>query len=163
MNTQTVQMLYDYSYWAHRKVWGCVEQLTEAQFREDTGYSFGSVYSQVVHTMSAEWIWFSPLQGTSPTAVFRDEDYPTRADVRAKWDDIESNVRACGASLSEDDLHSDFSYTTTSGKEYQNNRLHILLHVVNHGTDHRAQTLAILDRIGGPTLEQDLIFYLREQ
>jgi uncharacterized damage-inducible protein DinB len=38
----------------------------------------------------------------------------------------------------------------------------VLLHVVNHGTDHRAQILGMIDRMDGPTIEQDLIFFLRE-
>jgi uncharacterized damage-inducible protein DinB len=37
------------------------------------------------------------------------------------------------------------------------------LHVINHGTDHRAQILAMLNQLGGETVEQDLIFYLREK
>ena len=36
----------------------------------------------------------------------------------------------------------------------------ILLHVVNHATDHRAQTLRLLDQLGAPTFEQDFMLYL---
>ena len=36
----------------------------------------------------------------------------------------------------------------------------ILVHMVNHGTDHRAQVLALLHRLGAPTFEHDLILYL---
>ena len=39
----------------------------------------------------------------------------------------------------------------------------ILLHVFNHGTDHRAQALAMIDRLGGETVGQDLLTYLVEQ
>lgn len=163
MNTASVLTLYDYNYWAHRRVWGCVEQLSEVQFTQESDYSWGSVHSQVVHTMSAEWIWFSRLKGDSPTGALRNEEYPTRAAIRQKWDAVEQEVRAYLNSLSDADLEGDFTYQTTSGESYTHNRLNILLHVVNHGTDHRAQTLAIIDQVGGPTVEQDLLFYLREQ
>jgi uncharacterized damage-inducible protein DinB len=33
-------------------------------------------------------------------------------------------------------------------------------HVVNHGTDHRAQVLRILYELGAPTFEQDIMEYL---
>jgi uncharacterized damage-inducible protein DinB len=36
----------------------------------------------------------------------------------------------------------------------------VLLHVVNHGTDHRAQLLRILHDLGVKTTSQDYIFYV---
>jgi uncharacterized damage-inducible protein DinB len=36
----------------------------------------------------------------------------------------------------------------------------VLLHVANHGTDHRAQLLRALHDFGAPTFDQDLILYL---
>ena len=36
----------------------------------------------------------------------------------------------------------------------------MLLHLVNHGTDHRAQMLAMLNSLGAPTFAQDYLHYL---
>jgi uncharacterized damage-inducible protein DinB len=36
----------------------------------------------------------------------------------------------------------------------------ILLHLVNHGTDHRATVLEKLTDLGAPTFDQDFIFWL---
>jgi len=36
----------------------------------------------------------------------------------------------------------------------------VLLHVVNHGTDHRAQILRVLNDLGVKTTSQDYIFYV---
>ena len=41
-------------------------------------------------------------------------------------------------------------------------RREVLLHMVNHGTDHRAQILARLHELGAETVEQDLMLYLWE-
>ena len=38
----------------------------------------------------------------------------------------------------------------------------VLLHVVNHGTDHRAQLLRLLNDLGVETTYQDYIFYAYE-
>ena len=38
----------------------------------------------------------------------------------------------------------------------------VLLHVVNHGTDHRAQLLRLLNDLGVKTTSQDYIFYVYE-
>jgi uncharacterized damage-inducible protein DinB len=36
----------------------------------------------------------------------------------------------------------------------------VLSHLVNHGTDHRAQVLRALHELGAPTFSQDLIHHL---
>ena len=36
----------------------------------------------------------------------------------------------------------------------------VLLHVANHGTDHRAQLLRLLNDLGVKTTSQDYIFYV---
>ncbi len=36
----------------------------------------------------------------------------------------------------------------------------VLLHVINHGTDHRAQILRLLNDLGVETTYQDYIFYV---
>ena len=36
----------------------------------------------------------------------------------------------------------------------------VLLHVANHGTDHRAQLLRVLNDLGVKTTSQDYIFYV---
>jgi uncharacterized damage-inducible protein DinB len=38
----------------------------------------------------------------------------------------------------------------------------VLLHVANHGTDHRAQILKLLNDLGIQTIYQDYIFYIFE-
>ena len=163
MNIETIRLLYDYTYWAHQKVWNCVLQLDEEQFNRQLNYSWGTIQAQLVHTMSAEWIWFNRMKSVSPSSMIAFEDYPTRETIRTRWDEVEREVRAYVDSLTPDDLMSDFDYQTTGGKSYTNKRLHILLHVVNHGTDHRGQILAMIHAMGGETVEQDLIYYLRSQ
>ncbi|MCE7948301.1 MAG: hypothetical protein DYG88_12830 [Chloroflexi bacterium CFX4] len=37
----------------------------------------------------------------------------------------------------------------------------MLLHLFNHGTDHRAQTLAMLHTLGAETVDQNRIAFLR--
>ena len=164
MNTlDHIKMLYDYHYWVNRLVWNTsIVALTEEQFYRPLEYSMGSIHNQVVHMMSAEWNWFSRLNGVSPKAMLDPADYPTRETVRAKWDDIEAVVRGYINALDESVYEATFSYTTMAGAPYTNKVIDILLHVINHGTDHRAQILAMIHSMGAPTTAQDIILYLRE-
>ncbi len=111
--------------------------------------------------MSAEWVWFSRIQGTSPTSMLKNEDYPDRAVVRATWDEIETEIRSIVQMLKDAQLEQIIEYKNTSGQVFAQKMSEILAHVVNHSTDHRAQTLAMLHQLGAPTVEQDMIGYLR--
>lgn len=161
MNLAMIQKLYDYNYWAHSRVWQCVTQLSTEQLHRSFAYSIGSIHAQLVHTMSAEYIWFSRLKGESPTGMYRPEDFPNLEAIRKQWDQIEDMVRQNIAALTEARLLERFEYRRTNGETQSESVLGILLHLINHGTDHRAQTLSLIDQVGGVTIEQDFIFYLR--
>lgn len=164
MNIELIRTLYEYNYWAHKLVWHeSVMTLSDAAFEQPLDYSWGTIKAQIVHTMSAEWMWFQRIGGTSPESMFDPADFPDRTAIRARWDTIEHDIRAYVAALDDATLAGTFTYTTTSGKTYTQKVGEILLHVVNHGTDHRAQTLAMLHQLGAPTVEQDFIFFLRER
>lgn len=159
-----IRLLVDYTYWAHRRVWaGCILPLTEAQFLQPLSYSVGSIRNQLVHTMSAEWMWHMRLTGSSPKTLFAPEDFPTREAIRLRWDAVEVELRAYVDGLTEDSARQVVTYQTTTGRDDRQQVMHVLLHVVNHGTDHRAQTLAMLHTLGAPTIDQDLLVYLRQQ
>ncbi len=138
-------------------------ELSEEQLMQPHDYSIGSIHAQLVHTMSAEWLWLSRIKGTSPSAFPSAEQYPTREAIRARWDEIEADWRAYLDALTDDKLTEITDYNNLSGKPQRTLLAEILMHVANHGTDHRAQTLALLHRVGGRTFEQDVIFYVREK
>jgi uncharacterized damage-inducible protein DinB len=159
-----IQMLFDYTYWAHKRIWtNCILPLSDEQYRQPLDYSVGSVHNQMVHTMSAEWMWLTRLYGQNPTMMLDPNDFADRDAVRQRWDVVEGEMRAYISTLPEDLSSLTFTYTTTSGKSYTQPVLHILLQLINHGTDHRAQTLAMIHTLGGMTIAQDLLIYLRER
>ncbi len=81
MNKTLFTSMYQYNYWAHRKVWGCVMELSEEDYRQPLDYSIGSIESQVIHTMLVEESYFRFL--TDNVMGMRNEaDYPTRESVR---------------------------------------------------------------------------------
>jgi uncharacterized damage-inducible protein DinB len=165
MNAAYFRRMINYTFWAHRRVWEQVALLTDEQFTRPCDYSVGSVHQQVVHTMSAEWLWLQRVQGTSPAAYIENtEAYPTRAAVRAEWDRIEAAWRAYGAALTDDQLEQTIEYVSVNGKVRRTQvRWEALAQVINHATDHRAQMLFLIHQLGGKTNEQDFIFYSWEQ
>lgn len=91
----------------------------------------------------------------------RPEDFTTRASVRAEYDSTETATLNFINRLDETILQKEFIWRPPMTPEPQRvTGWQVLLHVVNHGTDHRAQILRILHDFGAPTFDQDLMGYL---
>ena len=165
MNSQTVKTIFDYHYGMFDSVWACAAQLSEAQFVADKGYSLGSVRNHLVHCMNVDDRWLARLQETTLPDVLDEAAFPDRASIRPQWDSVRERVLAYVTGLSQADLNATISVAISGrySEPQRSLRRDVLLHMVNHGTDHRAQILARLHELGAPTLEQDLMLYLWEK
>lgn len=160
MNADYFRRMIDYTYWAHHQVWGCIAELTDEQFTRPCDYSIGSLHQQAVHTLDAEWLWLHRVQNQPRPAVLTPEDFPTRAEVRTQWDEVEAGWRDFIATLTDDQLGETIEYISINGNTRRvQPRWEGLAQIVNHATDHRAQMLALIHQVGGRTLAQDFIFY----
>jgi uncharacterized damage-inducible protein DinB len=150
-----IRTLIDYDYALYRRVWDSIMQLTDAQFVQDVNYSHGSIRNQIVHVAEVDERWLRGLQEHPNARQFNLDptDYPTRASARALWDSTALKVTDYVASLGEGDLER--QPQGMYGPIWQ-----VLAHMVNHGTDHRAQILRVLHDFGAPTFDQDLIIHL---
>lgn len=156
-----IQKLVHYHYWANHRIWPYVLQLTETQFTQPSDYSIGSVKDQLVHMLWAEEIWLNRISGIDERPTYEPEDFPDAASIQAHWDKIEQRMLHWVDNATEADLTQTFSYTNAQNQRFENTVLDTLTHVVNHGTDHRAQILALMHRLGAETLSQDMILFYR--
>jgi uncharacterized damage-inducible protein DinB len=68
------------------------------------------------------------------------------------------------ARLTEEALAGPLDYRTTNGTATREDRLwRLLLHLVNHGTQHRAEAAVALTAFGRSPGDVDLIVYLRSK
>jgi uncharacterized damage-inducible protein DinB len=161
MNANAFRHFYDYHFSENRKIWArYVNQLSDEQFTQHVDYSRGSVREQILHLISCEDVWFSELQGVEFAGDLNPADFHGRESIRAHWDKVEENMRAYLAELQDDML---FDKPIKEPEEDKDLIVwQVLLHVVNHGTDHRAQLLRLLNDLGVKTEYQDYIFYVYE-
>ena len=159
MNADAFRYFYDYHFAENRKIWDeYITPLTSEQFTQNTGYSHGSVRDQIVHLMNVEEVWFAELRGVEIQEQIEPGAVDDRESIRARWDSVEQMMRDYLAGLRDDRL---FEKPITEPEEDKELIVwQVLLHVANHGTDHRAQLLRLLHDLGVKTTSQDLIFYV---
>ncbi|MBN1963544.1 MAG: DinB family protein [Anaerolineae bacterium] len=155
MHADAFRKLYAYHFAVNRKLWDeGISALSDAQFTQELAYSLGSVRNQVVHMVSVDERWFAGLRGVEVPDFLDPVHFPTRKMIRAHWDGVEADMRAYLDALTDETVRQPFHQFTT---------WQVLFHLLNHGTDHRAQLLAALAQLGAPTTPQDYIKYVMGQ
>jgi uncharacterized damage-inducible protein DinB len=163
MNRDTFVRLFDYCRWANHRVWECVMALSDEQFEQPLEYSIGSIHKQVFHTMQVEH-WWPHFLRTGELDFYPCHPEADRETIRAHWDQVEAKNAAYVAQLDEaelarmvrpDDDWEDPTWTAISVSQ-------ALYQVLFHSMDHRSQILAGLYKVGGPTVEQDFLYYLQD-
>ncbi len=158
MDARAFRHFYGYHFAENRNLWErYVAPLSDAQFTRAAGYSHGSVRDQIVHLISVDDTWFSALRGVAIPEPLDPADFADRSAIRAYWDRVEHSMRAYLSALRDDML---FDKPFAEGEDKDLILWQVLLHVVNHGTDHRAQILRLLSDLGVKTTSQDYIFYV---
>lgn len=107
--------------------------------------------------MSADDLWFSELRDIDPLESPEPADIDDREKIRAHWDQVEQRMRVYLAELRDDKL---FQKPIVFEEDKDLIVWQVLLHVVIHGADHRAQVLRLLNDLGVKTPPQDYIFYV---
>lgn len=159
MNADAFRHFYDYHFAENRKIWDrYVTQLSDEHFTQPVDYSRGSVRDQILHLISCDTTWFSGLRGVEIPEDLNPADFQNRESIRTHWDQVEQTMRAYLAGLRDDMLFE----KPLEGEDKDLILWQVLLHVANHGTDHRAQILRLLNDLGIETSYQDYIFHVYE-
>jgi uncharacterized damage-inducible protein DinB len=162
MRIEDIQFLYEYNYWANHKILAAAGMLTEEQYLAPRTYSHGGVRDTLVHILSAEWIWRVRCEEQLfPTAVLSAEDFLSLESLQQRWQQEEGRMRGYVTGLSDEALDRKVMYKTTGGKAHENVLWHLLVHVVNHGTEHRSTVAEYLTEDGHSPGDLDMVFFAR--
>jgi uncharacterized damage-inducible protein DinB len=158
MNANAFRHFYNYHFAENRNIWDTyITPLSQEQFTQNVGYSHGSVRNQIIHLISVDDTWFSALRGVEVPKSLNPANFPDRNIIREHWDSVEQSMRAYLVQLHDGML---FEKPFVEGEDKDLILWQVLLHAVNHGTDHRAQLLRLLNDLGVKTISQDYIFYV---
>jgi uncharacterized damage-inducible protein DinB len=156
MRVAEIRTLYDYHYWANGRICEAATRITPEQFVAPAPVPWGSIRGTLVHTLGAERSWLARWEGRAPPPRPADDEFPTIAAVIAAWGESEARIRAFIAGLDDEALDRDFAYTRYSGERRVQPLWQLLVHVVNHGTQHRSEVAVLLTMHGASPGDLDL-------
>lgn len=161
MNIQDILLIYEYNYWANKRILAQCKNVTLEQFTAPAEFPFGGLRGTVVHILDAEFGWRMFFQNDNWSAPeLKETDFPTLAAVQERANQEEKEMRAYLATLHDEDMNIHRRYVTPEGQHRDRVLWHCLLHVVNHGTQHRSEAAALLTRFGQSPGDLDFTVFL---
>lgn len=162
MNLSAVKLLYEYNDWANQRILAQAAKLTPEELRAENSLGWGSFLGGLVHTMVAESLWTSRLFDEPVAGGLEPADYADVAALQERWAQEQTRLARNLDAMSEDDLARVYT-RERAGKTLTVKLWQALLHLVNHGTQHRAECAAILTGFGHSPGNLDMTVYLGEQ
>lgn len=164
MDLRDILTIYDYNDWATHRILTASPRVSTDQFVSSTGHSLGSLRGTLVHTLDSEYAWRMLLQQNTLDYFreMKEEDFPDFSTLEQRWKEEQRARRDYLISLNDEALSGYVRYTTPEGEKRERMLWHCLLHVVNHGTQHRSEAAAILTDYGHSPGGLDFTAFLNE-
>jgi uncharacterized damage-inducible protein DinB len=163
MTITDLKDLYDYSYWANKKLFQVLLQLTPEQFTQPVAGGHGSIRNTLVHVLSAEWGWLDRCGGPERGPHLDPEDYPTVDSLMAAWSQVEGHVREFLSRLKDEDLARNVEYTNDRGEKRSMPLGELMQHAAIHGIHHRGQVALLLRWLGYAPGYCDILIYYADR
>jgi uncharacterized damage-inducible protein DinB len=162
MNSQDILLLYRYNSWANERILDKANELTRAEFTAPADFPHGGLRGTLVHILSAECLWRCRWQGSSPAETLDPKKFPTLAFLRKRWAEESRSLMSFVEGLNDLALNAALDYKTTKGVAMHEPALwRTMVHLVNHGTQHRGEAAAILTALEHSPGDIDMIVFLR--
>jgi uncharacterized damage-inducible protein DinB len=159
MHVDDLDRLFDYGYWANRRLYAALAPLTEAEFTQPVAGARASIRHMLVHVLSAEWGWLERCGGHPRGPRLVPEHFPTPDVLLAGWSQVERHMRDFLAELMDEDLRRVVHFAIGDGPEHSLPLGDLLEHAAIHGVHHRGQVSLLLNMLGHPPGNFDVLEY----
>jgi uncharacterized damage-inducible protein DinB len=160
MQLDYFKTLFDYNYWANKRILDAAEHLDEAQLHTATRGGHESLYRTLIHIMGAEYIWRMRWQGVSLPERLNANDFPTLEALRTRWQEEERLMRLFLATLPEEDMTHIVSYVSREGNALSVALWQLMAHLINHSTQHRSEVALLLSELGHSPGDLDFLWFV---
>jgi len=157
----TMRALYAYNEWANNRVLAAASDLSEEELGRNMGASFGSVQGNLVHTLAGQVYLLAAWMGSEPVGMPRLEEGRVLEAIRESYAISHEGLWRFLGSADEADLT---RMASNPGRpSLQRPLWQLMLHVVNHGTHHRAETAMLLTSLGKSPGQLDYLFFEQDR
>ena len=150
-----LRRLVAYNQWANERILTAIDGMTAEELARPVDAYIGSLEKNLQHILLATRIWLARWKGTVPLTL--------QGHIATPWPEAYAATHAeFGAfveSLTDAGADRVVDYKNTKGQPFQMALDQLIVHVVNHGTHHRAETGMLLERIGRSPGDMDYVYY----
>jgi uncharacterized damage-inducible protein DinB len=171
MDAEYWRMVFRYNRWANAVVLAKASEVADADYYARVpGLSFGSLHATLVHTMVAEIVWLRRFELSLPPEELKDarradelavSQLPSLDVLRLMWRVEDAKQERYFEALRDEDFDAPLAYRTQYGEPYEQPLRELMLHLLNHGTQFRAEAAVRLSALGFSPGDLDLIVWLR--
>jgi uncharacterized damage-inducible protein DinB len=154
MQADDVRELFAYDRWATKRILDVLDGLDPATWSRTNVVDERGLGGILVHHLGASQRWRHAFQETGRSPRPEDEPLPSIEELRAWWDAEWADVAAWLPTVTDR-----FVEHVVDGLPVWQ----MLVHVVNHGTQHRSEAAALLTAEGRSPGELDLVNWAEER
>jgi uncharacterized damage-inducible protein DinB len=164
MKSSEIQTLAAYNRWADSRLLSKVKKLDEDQLMRPQQVGPNSIFDASMHILDAHYFWRLAVQtGVGPAKRLTTKELPDLAAMLDFWEEEAEKLSAYAAGLTDKDLAAEFEFRWGTSKPRRRTRWHCLVHLVNHGTQHRGEIGLVLGQMGYSPGSLDFIIFVTRQ
>lgn len=150
-----LRQLVAYNQWANEKILSAIEGMSADDLARPVDAYIGSLEKNLQHILLATRVWLARWKGTAAPSL---QDRITTP-WPAAYAETHADFRTFVAPLTDATAGRVVDYKNSRGEPFQMPLDQLIVHVVNHGTHHRAETGMLLERIGRSPGDMDYVYY----
>jgi uncharacterized damage-inducible protein DinB len=162
MKREDIHLLYEYNDWANQRILSTAAKLSAEQLQAANEWGWGSLHGMLAHILDAEYSWRHYLDDGEDVKWLGAQDFADLDAIRERWNAETRALRAYLDRLTDADLDGKIFYEVDGQKRFRI-LWHCLLHVVNHGTQHRSECAALLTAMGHSPGDLDFTVFLTQR
>lgn len=160
MNNAEIRLLVGFNRWANRRLLQAAARLDEDRLHAVTWLSHRSVHGVLLHMLETQRFWRQAAQEGYADA--KPLAFPDFAALRTFWEVEDQVLNVFVAGLDEERLRAEVSFRWRQARPRRAVLWTMLMHIVNHGTQHRGELGQYLASIGCPVGGVNFLSYARK-
>lgn len=160
MNAKDIQTLMDYHCWATDKVLRKLTRLSQAELQKPCWLSRGTLMKTLIHMADTEWSWRVACQTGMLPPELTEKDFPDFKTLNAFWKKELESLRTYAGSLKGNQPERTVAYRWPQARPRTKPLWQVLMHLLDHGTQHRAEVGIYLHTLGRSPGDMDFLKFL---